>query len=109
MNDINSREEFEEFVETVAENNIKRDGSNARYVAESVITSIGVLDDDTATLTTVGEEYTDVRITPTQVLQYTLYGCEHPRRLPEGYRRAAVVLLRNEIKEATKNYRNSEE
>lgn len=108
MKSIDSQDEFDEFVRTVAANNIERDGSSAKYVAESVITSIQVLNDDTATISTTGGEYSNFRITPTDVLGYTIYEVEKPKQLPNGYRRAAVVLLANEIDEAMKNYRRDD-
>lgn len=109
MRKINDQVDFYSFVETVAENNIERDGSSAKYVAESVITSIEVFDEDTAALTTVGGDYSNTRITPTDVLRHTVYDVESPKQLPSGYRRAAVVLLANEIEEAQRNYRQSED
>jgi len=109
MNEINDQDDFDDFVEQIATNNIERDGSSAKYVAESVITSIEVLDDSTATLTTTGGDYSKFRINPTDVLRYTVYDVENPKQLPSGYRRAAVVLLANEIEEAQRNYRQSED
>lgn len=107
MNDINHKDEFDDFVAQVAKNNIEKDGSSAKHVAESVITSLVVLDEDTATLTTTGGPYSNVRVTPTQVLNYTIHEVPKPEALPSGYRRAAVVLLRNEIAEAMDELENN--
>lgn len=109
MKRINNQVDFYNFVERVAANNIERDGSSAKYVAESVITSIEVFDEDTAVLTIVGGDYSNTRITPTDVLRYTVYDVDNPKQLPSGYRRAAVVLLANEIREAQRNYRKTED
>jgi len=93
---INSHEDFEEWVEQLARNQLNRDPSPPNFVANAVIKDIEVVDDNEVTLLTNGSPWSTVRVTPTDVLRYTIHDASE-YEVQKSYRRVAVELLAKEI------------
>ena len=98
---ISSKDEFDRYVEMVAENNLEKDGSSSEYVAESVVTDIAVAGKE-ATTTTTAEPYADQCIDPADVIRYTI-GDANVDDMPDGFRAVAVDELAEHIKQAQMN------
>lgn len=93
---IDSYEEYDEWVEQLARNQLNRDPSPPKFVANAVIKDIEVVDDDEVTLLTNGSPWSTARVTPTDVLRYTIHDAvEH--EVQKNYRRVAVELLAKDI------------
>jgi len=102
MRTIDNTKEYQQFVETVARNNIERDGSNPHHVANCCIINIEVIDESTATLSYNGLPYTKERVPPTEILTFNIGSVENPFELSADYRNAAVDLLADDIADAQK-------
>jgi len=97
MKHFDSQEEYDQFVETLAER--KDSETPASRVAEVAITDIEIVDEDNATLLFNGLPYVDTRTTPTEVLLHTVQDT-HPELIDTYYRDVAVNLLSYDIEEA---------
>ena len=98
MKQFNSADEYHEWVETIAQNNIDRDGSHPGYVANSCVTDIHRVDKKEFTLLYNGEPYISERVSPTAVLEYALEDV-HSFEITT-YRETAVDLLAVDISQA---------
>lgn len=100
MKEFDTKQEFDDYVERLAENNQAHE--TAGSVANRCIVATELISDDQATMSSAGL-YGTTRVYPSEVLRWTLRDCLNPRALPDGFRDAAVVLLRNEIKRAERD------
>jgi|AntRauMinimDraft_4_1070384.scaffolds.fasta_scaffold01807_6 hypothetical protein len=99
MKHFNSQEEYEQFVETLAN---KKDAEvSAQRVAEVAITDIQIVDKDNATMLFNGEPYVETRTTPTEVLLHTVQDTD-PSKIDTYCRDVAVNLLANDIERVEK-------
>lgn len=99
MTDINSRTDFEQWIRQVSRNNLRRDGSDADFVANIVVTSLLKVGDALAVQTNPAP-YADSPIDPSTVIRYApdVYFGEHYTHLhDEDWRDFAVEIVANEI------------
>lgn len=99
MRTLETRKEYEEWVETLAKHHLTRDGSPPNYIANSVITDISVVSETDCTLTTNGGPWSKYTTTPTDVLRWTL-GSATEDEVQKSYRRVALELLARDIRQA---------
>lgn len=98
--DFDNRDQYDSWVRSVARNNIERDGSNPRFVAEVCIYDVQDLEGEVALLT-VADPYSNTRASATSVI--TVHSNEERARhrtRDMGYRDLAVELLASDIAEA---------
>lgn len=105
MKRFDNKEEYEDFVETLAKKSLEYNDTPAEEISQVVITCIEVIDEENATMLFNGEPYTKTRTTPSEVLLQTVQEAD-PSNIRMGFRESAVNLLAVDIEEAKSRLRN---